>query len=159
VGTSDQHLVHLPYRCYTKLPKAYICEWGLWIIGDIGSSRTAPLPWGHLLPSTSFLQILLHSGSTPQGAWHRRLQLCWWLLPDIPATSPRGAAIDVFFNFGGGCYRTYRQYPPGGLPSMSSSTTVVVAVGHTGSTPSGGQPSTSSSTTVVAAADHTGSTP
>jgi hypothetical protein len=50
--------------------------------------------------------------STPLGAYHRRLQLRWWPLPDLPTAPPRGPAIDVFnfdgdpaidvFNFSGG---------------------------------------------------------
>jgi hypothetical protein len=39
--------------------------------------------------------------STIQGAHHRRLQLRWWPLPDLPAATPRGAAIDVANSAGG----------------------------------------------------------
>jgi hypothetical protein len=28
-------------------------------------------------------------------------------------STPRGPAIDIFFNFGGGCCRTFRQHPQG----------------------------------------------
>jgi hypothetical protein len=69
-------------------------------------------------PSTSSLASLVAAAknidSTPQGARHRRLvQLSWWPLPEIPIALPRGPAIDVFFNFGGGHYRKYRQHPQG----------------------------------------------
>jgi hypothetical protein len=59
----------------------------------------------------------------------------WSLLPEIPAAPRRGPAIDVS-NFGGGRYRTYRQHPPGGPPSTSS-TSMVAAARHAGSTPQG----------------------
>jgi hypothetical protein len=49
-------------------------------------------------------------------------------------STPRGPAIDFFFNFGGGCCREYWQHPPGGPPSTSSSTLVVAATGNTDST-------------------------
>jgi hypothetical protein len=52
-------------------------------------------------------------------------------------STPRGAAIDVFFNFGDGCYWKYQQHQLGGLPLMSSSTSVVAAAGNTDSTPQG----------------------
>jgi hypothetical protein len=47
----------------------------------------------------------------------------------------RGAAVDVF-NFGGAHCQTWRQHPPG-APSLTSSTSVVAAVGHAVSTPTG----------------------
>jgi hypothetical protein len=95
-------------------------------------------------------------------------------------TPPRGPAIDVFFNFDHGCYPRYRQHPPRGAPSTSSSTLVVAAVRDTNSTPRGpginaffnfgggycwryrqqplgGPPSTSSSTSVVATVGDTSS--
>jgi hypothetical protein len=78
--------------------------------------------------------------STPQGARHRRLQLRWWQLPDLAASTPRWSAIDVF-NFHDDCCRTCRQHPPGGPPSMSS-TSVVAAARPTASTLRG-PPSTS----------------
>jgi hypothetical protein len=53
----------------------------------------------------------------------------------MTAAPPRGAAIDVF-NFGGERSQRYRQHPPGGLPSTSS-TSVMAAVGPVGSTPKG----------------------
>jgi hypothetical protein len=53
----------------------------------------------------------------------------------MTAAPPRGPAIDVF-NFGGGRSQRYRQHPPGGLPSTSS-TSVMAAVGPVGSTPKG----------------------
>jgi hypothetical protein len=46
----------------------------------------------------------------PQEACHRRLQLRWWPLSDLTASTPRGAAIDIF-NFGGGRYRTLPPAP------------------------------------------------
>jgi hypothetical protein len=52
--------------------------------------------------------------STPQGARHRRFQLQWWPLLDMPAAPPRGSAIDIS-NFGGGQCRTCR-HPQG--PAM-----------------------------------------
>jgi hypothetical protein len=48
---------------------------------------------------------------------------------------PGGPTIDVF-NFGGAHYRTCRQHPLGGPPSTSS-TPVMAAAGHAGSTPRG----------------------
>jgi hypothetical protein len=40
----------------------------------------------------------------------------------------RGPIIDVSFNLGGGHCQTRRQRLPGGMPSMSSSTSVVDAI-------------------------------
>jgi hypothetical protein len=54
----------------------------------------------------------------PQGVCHRHLQLRWWPLPDLAASTPRGLTIDVF-NFGGGRCRICRQHLPGGPPSTS----------------------------------------
>jgi hypothetical protein len=71
----------------------------------------------------------------PQGARHRRLQLRWWPLPDLPPAPSRGPAIDVS-NSGGGRCRTSCQRPLGGLPSTSP-TLMVVAVGPTASAPRG----------------------
>jgi hypothetical protein len=51
------------------------------------------------------------------------------------ASTPRGPTIDVS-NFGGGCYRTCHQHPPGGLPSTSP-TSMVAAAGPAASTPQG----------------------
>jgi hypothetical protein len=48
----------------------------------------------------------------PPGPHHRRLQLRWWQLPDLPPATPRGPAIDIS-NSGGGRCRTCRQHPPG----------------------------------------------
>jgi hypothetical protein len=78
--------------------------------------------------------------TAPQGGRHRRLlQLRWCMLPKILiAPLLRGVAIDVFFNFGGGCCQKYWQHPPGGLPSTSSSTSVVATAKNTDSTPQGG---------------------
>jgi hypothetical protein len=97
----------------------------------------------------------------PQGVHHRLLlQLRTWPLLDPPTappmgpplttsptsmvaatgpvgSTPKGAAIDVFFNFGGGRYRTHRQHPPRGPQSTSSSTLVVAAARPVGSTPKG----------------------
>jgi hypothetical protein len=68
-----------------------------------GCYPTASTPQGGP-PSTSSTSVVAaagHAASTPQGARHRRLQLRWWPLPDLPPTPPRGPAINVF-NFGGG---------------------------------------------------------
>jgi hypothetical protein len=77
-----------------------------------------------------------------------------------PDSTPRGPAIDVFINYDGGRCRSSRQHPQGarhrrlhqlrwwplpelptaplgGLPSTSSSTTMVAAAGAPGSTPRG----------------------
>jgi hypothetical protein len=68
----------------------------------------------------------------PQGARHRRLlQPWWWSLPDPPTALPRGPTIDVFFNIGGGRCQSRWQRPLGAPPSMSSSTSVVDAIGPT----------------------------
>jgi hypothetical protein len=53
----------------------------------------------------------------------------------MPLAPPRGPPIDIF-GFGGGRCQTYRQHPPGGLPSTSS-VLVVAATGHTANTPQG----------------------
>jgi hypothetical protein len=138
----------------------------MWIIANTESS--GPAPRGAICYHQHlFLQKPLHTviedkDSTSQGARHRcLLQLWWWLLLEIlttpprglPSTSsstsmvaaagdtgstPRGAAIDVFFNFGGGCCQKYRQHPSGGPPSTSSPASVVPAAGDTGSTSQGG---------------------
>jgi hypothetical protein len=71
---------------------------------------------------------------------------------------PKGPAIDVFFNFSGGCCRSYRQHLPRGPPSTSSSTSVVVTVGATGNTSQGRLSSSSSSTSVVPAVGSTDGT-
>jgi hypothetical protein len=52
------------------------------------------------------------AASTPQGGRHRRLQLRWWPLSNLASRTPRGPAIDVF-NFGGGRCRIYRQHLQG----------------------------------------------
>jgi hypothetical protein len=76
--------------------------------------------------------------TAPPGGRHRcLLQLRWWMLPKIPIAPLRGAAIDVFFNFGGGCCQKYWQHPPGGLPSTPSSTSVVATAENTDNTPQG----------------------
>jgi hypothetical protein len=112
-------------------------------------------------PSTSSTSVVAATGpaaSTPQGAHHRRLQLRWWLLSDMPPGPPRGPTIDIF-NFSGGRSSTCRQHPIGvrhrrlqlwwwslleipaaplgGLPSTSFSTSVAAATGHVDSTPQG----------------------
>jgi hypothetical protein len=96
-------------------------------------------------------------------------------------STPKGPAINVFFIFHGGRYRTHQQHNPGvppsmsstylvvatarpavstarGPPLMSSSTSVVATVELACHTP-GGPPSTSSSTLVVAAVGRVGSNP
>jgi hypothetical protein len=58
--------------------------------------------------STSVVATTGPTGSAPQGTHHQRLlQPRWWPLPDPPTVPPRGPAIDVFFNLGGGCCRTH----------------------------------------------------
>jgi hypothetical protein len=49
----------------------------------------------------------------PQGVCHRRLQLRWWPLPDLPSATPMGPANDVSNSSGGHC-QTCRQHPQGG---------------------------------------------
>jgi hypothetical protein len=66
-----------------------------------------------LTSSTSVVVAPGHAASTPQGVRHRRLQLWWWSLLEIPAA------------------------PLGGLPSTSFSTSVAAATGHVDSTPQG----------------------
>jgi hypothetical protein len=70
-------------------------------------------------PSTSSLTSVVAAAgatdSTSQGACHRHLlQLQWWLLLELSTAPPWGPAIDVFFNFGGGCCWSYWQHLPGG---------------------------------------------
>jgi hypothetical protein len=50
-------------------------------------------------------------------------------------SAPKGLTIIVFFNLGGGRYRTHQMHPPGGLPSTSSSNSVVATAGPTDSAP------------------------
>jgi hypothetical protein len=52
-------------------------------------------------------------------------------------SAPRGPAIDVIFNLGGGHYRTHRLCPPGGPPSTSSLNSLVDAVRPPDSGPRG----------------------
>jgi hypothetical protein len=100
--------------------------------GDIGSTPKAPPSMSSLASvvaadgdtsnttlggppsmssSASVVAAVRDTGSTPRGVSHRRvLQLQWWLLPEIPVAPPRGPAVDVFFNFGGGYYR-YPEIP------------------------------------------------
>jgi hypothetical protein len=59
----------------------------------------------------------------------------WWPLPEIPAAPPTRPAIDVS-NFSGGRCRRYRQHPPLGPPSTSS-TSMVAAARPAASTPRG----------------------
>jgi hypothetical protein len=64
--------------------------------------------------STSVVATTGAARSTSQRARYRRLlQLRWWLLPKLLAAPPRGAAIDILFNFSGGCCRSYRHHPQG----------------------------------------------
>jgi hypothetical protein len=107
---------------------------------------------------TSVVTAVGHAASTPQGAHHRRLQLRWWSLSNLPpsphggppstsptsvvaatrptASTPQGGSVIDVFNFSGGRYRTYCQHPSGG-PSSTSSTSVVAVAGPTASTPRG----------------------
>jgi hypothetical protein len=78
------------------------------------------------MSSTSMVAPVGHAASTLRGARHRRLQLRWWPLSDLPPAPPRGATINVF-NFDGGRCRTCRQHPLGGPPSTFSTSVVAVA--------------------------------
>jgi hypothetical protein len=91
---------------------------------NFGGSRCQTLPATPPKgpPSTSSTSEVAAAGpaaSTPQGAHHRSLQLRWWPLTDLVASTPRGPAIDVF-NFGGGRYRTCRQHPQGPAINVSN---------------------------------------
>jgi hypothetical protein len=100
-----------------------------------GSSGPAPPPpqgsfyYQHLFCRTNFIS------SWMQGGRHRRLQLRWWPLLNLPPAPPKGPTIDVS-NTGGGHRRTCSQHPTGGPPSTSP-TPVVAVVGPTTSTPRG----------------------
>jgi hypothetical protein len=66
-----------------------------------------------MLSSTSAVDTTGPTDSASQGAHHRRcLQTQWWTLPDLSAAPPRGAAIDIIFNLGGGHCWTHRQCAP-----------------------------------------------
>jgi hypothetical protein len=69
----------------------------------------------------------------PQGASHRRLQLRWLPLPDLPPAPLRAPAINVS-NSGGGRCQTYCQQTLGGPPSTSP-TSVVATAGPAANTP------------------------
>jgi hypothetical protein len=68
-----------------------------------------PLRGPPLTSSTSVVAAAKLAARTPKGAHRRRLQLQWWLLPNLPPAPPGGPAIDVF-GFGGGRCRTCRQH-------------------------------------------------
>jgi hypothetical protein len=71
-----------------------------------GRCRTLPPAPPGGPPSTSSTSVVAAAGPCrqhPQGVCHRRLQLRWWPLPDLAASTPRGSAINIF-NFGGGRY-------------------------------------------------------
>jgi hypothetical protein len=72
-------------------------------------------------------------------------------------SAPRALDIDVFFNFGCGHCQNYRQHPSGGPSLTSSSTLMVATAGNTDSTPRG-PPLMSFSTSVVVAAENTDNT-
>jgi hypothetical protein len=140
VGTSDQRLVHIPDWCCTELPKTCNYEWGMWIIANTWSS--GPPTWSFVTANIFFAETTTYrirgQGQHPQGPRHRRLlQLCWRLLSEILAAPPKGLAIEIFFNLGGGCYRRYQQHPEGAPSSMSSSTSVMAATGDTNNTARG----------------------
>jgi hypothetical protein len=106
----------------------------------------APVPPGGS-PST-FLSVdggrsQTFSSSTSRGpsstVSHRRLQLRWWPLSDLPSAPLRGPTVDVF-NFSGGRCRTCRQHSLGG--PLSTSLTSVVAATDLPSAPPRGPPST-----------------
>jgi hypothetical protein len=92
---------------------------------------------GHLLPPISFFQKPLHTviedkGSTPRGPaidvfFNFNGGCCQGFWQHLPG----GPAIDVFFNFSGDCCRRYRQHLPGGPLSTSSSTSVVATANQT----------------------------
>jgi hypothetical protein len=64
--------------------------------------------------STSVVAATGAIGSNSEGPRHRRLlQLRWCLVPELSSTPLKGPVIDVFFNFGGGCCRSYRHHPQG----------------------------------------------
>jgi hypothetical protein len=72
----------------------------------------------------------------PLGGHNRcLLQLRWWSLPNPLAAPPRWSATYAFFSFGGGHYGIHQQHPLGGPPSMTFTTSVVVAARSTDSTP------------------------
>jgi hypothetical protein len=78
--------------------------------------------------STSVVDAVWPTNSTPTEPAIDILKPRWWPLSD-PLTSPsKGSAIDVFFNLGGGRYRTHRQRPLGPPPSMYSTSAVDDAV-------------------------------
>jgi hypothetical protein len=122
----------------------------MWIGASSGSSGPAPpgvtCYYQHLFCRTHYI-----SSWRPRalGAHHRRLQLRWWLLPDLPPAPPGGppstasttvvAAAENLDSTPQGARHQCLQLrlwpllkiltaPPGGLPSASS-TTVVAAAG------------------------------
>jgi hypothetical protein len=105
------------------------------VVATAGPAASTPQGGPPLTSSTSVVVTVGHAASTPHEAHHRRLQLRWWLLSDVPQAPPKGPTFDVF-NFGGGRCRTCRQHPPGAPPSTSS-TSMVAAVGPIASTPRG----------------------
>jgi hypothetical protein len=132
VDISDQRFVHSPAATALNCPEACNDEWDLCLGTSSGSSGAAPLG-GHFTTNNFFAEFTSYRhGRT--GARHRRLQLRWWPLPDLPpapprgplsmsstlvvaaarpsASTPQGPTVDVF-NFGGGRCRTCRQHPKG----------------------------------------------
>jgi hypothetical protein len=82
-------------------------------MADIGPCRQHPQGDRHRCLQLRWWPLPNLAASTPQGARHRRLQLRWWPLSDLAASNPRVPAIDVF-NFAGGRYRTLPQAPQRG---------------------------------------------
>jgi hypothetical protein len=167
VDTTEQCLVHLPGYYCTKLPKACNYEWDLWLGASSGSS--GPAPRGHFTTNIFFVELTSYRHGR-KGAHHRRFQIWWWPLPDLPIAPPGGppsisptlvvAAAGPAASTPGARHRHLQlrwwplldlpPAPPRGLPSTSP-TSVVAAAGPTASNAPGGPPSTSP-TPVVAAA-------
>jgi hypothetical protein len=133
--------------------------------------------------SNSVVDAARPASSALEGGRHqRRLPTRWLTLLDPSAAPQKEPAIDDIFNIDGGRYRTCRQRPSGGAPSMLSTNSVVDAARPTGSTPRwpvvdvifklgggryrtrwqrppGGPPSSLSSNSLVDAAGPAGSAP
>jgi hypothetical protein len=74
---------------------------------DGGRSRISSSTASQGIHRRCFLTLMVGAPGSPsalaKGAHHRRpLQPRWWPLLDPLAAPPRGFAIDVFFNLGGG---------------------------------------------------------